>query len=113
MVELGDDGGEFRKVVQPKHDDPGFVILAVADDGNFRFTAVRNGLFQCFIQTEFFSTFAFDMDAGNIRDDIRRIGRTLELLSAPGGDTEDARQFVSEFPFAGLPFIARETAHDV
>ena len=74
MVELGDDGGEFREVVESKHDDPGFVVLTMADDRDFLYTGVGNRLFECLVKPEPFAPFALDMDVRDIRNDIRRIG---------------------------------------
>ena len=102
MVEFGDDGGEVRKVVQPKHDDPGFVVLAMADDRDFLYTGIGHRLVERFVKPESFAPFALDMDVRDIRNDIRAVGRALKLLPAPGCDPQNAGQFGGKLPFAPL-----------
>ncbi len=67
-------------------------------------TGIGHRLVECFIKPEPFAPFALDMDVRDIRNDIRAVGRALELLSAPGRDAQNAGQFGGEFPFAAFAF---------
>ena len=62
------------KVVEPQHDNPRFIILAVANDGNIRGSGVFNRLVECLVKSEPFGSFALDMNFRDVRYDIRGIG---------------------------------------
>ncbi len=59
------------------------------NDRDFR-SGVFHRLFDGVIETKPFGSFTFDMQVGNIDDDVRRIGTALKLDAAPGRDAQHA-----------------------
>ena len=72
------------KISEPNHNDPIFPILLVNDAGNLVFSRVFDCLFQRLIQVERFNPLALNVQSVNVRYHVRGVGRTGELLTAPG-----------------------------
>ena len=102
---------EFREIVEPNDDDPRLVILAMADDGDFRNSRIGHRLIECFVKSEPFAPFALNVNVRNIRNNIGRFRRALELHTASGSDAQDAAEFGGQFPFAPLTFRFGKSAH--
>ncbi len=82
------------------------MILAVENDRNFRLSGVIHRLFERFVKVEALGPFAFDMNIGNIRHDVRGVGTALKLGAASGFDAEDTAQFAGEFPLPAFTFVS-------
>ncbi len=104
MVVSRKDGCQTPQIVEPENDDPGLAVLPMTDDGEFRLTGVLRRLVERIVKSKSLRSLAFEMDVRNIRNDIRTIGRSLELDTAPGGDTKDTHQLGGQFPLASFTF---------
>jgi hypothetical protein len=96
---------EGWQVVEANNRNPGSMVLPMKDDRDIS-PGVFNGLVKCFVKAKTLRSLALDMNVRDVGDDIRGVGTASKLNAAPGGNTQHARQFVSEFPLADLALIA-------